>query len=112
MTSESTRFLGQPRLTKWMLRAIVRLSSLSAGALARELHPADEAIEEVERVVRPGRRLGGVLDREAVVLGRDLDAAGGEVLDGLVGPAVPELELVGLGAEGEGEELVAEADAE
>ena len=35
-----------------------------------------------------------------------------EVLDGLVAAAVAELELVGAAADGEAEELVAEADAE
>ena len=59
----------------------------------------------------PGLEAGGV-DGEAVVLAGDLDASGEGVEDGLVGAAVAELELVGGGAEGEGEELVAQADAE
>ncbi len=49
---------------------------------------------------------------EAVVLAGDLDALGGDVQDGVVGAAVPELELVGPGAQGEGQELVPEADPE
>src|SRR5262249_6556196 len=52
------------------------------------------------------------IDAEAVVLRGDLDAPGGEVLHRLVRAAVAEFELVGLAAEGQGEELVAEADAE
>jgi hypothetical protein len=55
---------------------------------------------------------GRGVDAEAVVLGGDFDAAGGFVADGVVAAAVAELELVGSGAEGEGEELMAEADAE
>ena len=49
---------------------------------------------------------------EAVVLGGDEDFACGEVFDGLVGAAVAEFEFVGFSAEGVGEDLVAEADAE
>ena len=52
------------------------------------------------------------IDGEAVVLRGDLDAAGAEVFDRMVAAAVAELELVGLAAEGQAEELVAEADAE
>jgi len=49
---------------------------------------------------------------EAVVLGGDGDRAGGEVLDWLVSAAVAEFEFEGAAAEGVGEDLVAEADAE
>jgi len=42
-----------------------------------------------------------------VVLAGDFDLARLEIFDGMVGAAVSELELVGLGAEGEGEDLVA-----
>ena len=52
------------------------------------------------------------IDAEAVVLAGDFDLAGLEILDGVVGAAVAKLELVSLGAEGESENLVAEADAE
>ena len=58
----------------------------------------------------PGDAL--VLDREAVVLGGDLDDAGAQVLDRVVGAAVAELELEGLHAERLRQELVPEADAE
>ena len=49
---------------------------------------------------------------EAVVLRGDGDAAGGEVLDRVVGAAVPERELEGLQAGRAREQLVAEADSE
>ena len=49
--------------------------------------------------------------REAVVLAGDLDAAGGEVLDRVVGAAVAERQLVGLQADRAAQQLVAEADA-
>src|SRR5437870_3911858 len=63
------------------------------------------------------RHLGAAAERlrvdgEAVVLRRDLDLAGGEVLDRLVPPVVPELELERPPAEREAHDLVAEADAE
>ena len=57
-----------------------------------------------------GQRVG--IDREAVVLAGDRDRAGGEVLDRLVAAVVAELELAGLAAQREPEQLVAEADAE
>ena len=60
----------------------------------------------------PGRAQRVGVDREAVVLGADLDLAGREVLAGLVAAVVAELELVRLAAEREAEDLVAEADAE
>ena len=49
---------------------------------------------------------------ETVVLGGDGNLAGLEVLHRLVGPAVAELELEGLAAEGQAHELVAETNAE
>ena len=49
---------------------------------------------------------------EAVVLAGDGDGAVAEVFDGVVPAAVAELELVGLSAEGVGEDLGAETDAE
>ena len=52
------------------------------------------------------------VDREAVVVGGDLDLAGGQILDRLVDAAVSELELVGAEAECAAEQLVAKADAE
>ena len=52
------------------------------------------------------------VDRIAVVLGADRDAARREILAGLVAAVVTELELRRRAAEGEAEDLVAEADAE
>ena len=57
-----------------------------------------------------GQRIG--IDGEAVVLGGDGDFAGAQILDRLVAAAVAELQLEGRAAEGVGEDLVAEADAE
>src|SRR5215203_2794216 len=51
-------------------------------------------------------------DREAVVLRGDRDALRAQVLDRVVGAAVAEGELERLEADGAGEQLVAEADAE
>src|ERR687898_1778723 len=49
------------------------------------------------------------VDREAVVLRRDLDAAGVEELDRVIGTAVAELQLVGAAAHREPHHLVPEA---
>ena len=54
------------------------------------------------------RGVGG----EAVVLGGDGDLAGFQVFDGLIAAAVAELEFKGGAADGVGDHLVAEADAE
>src|SRR5439155_24089638 len=52
------------------------------------------------------------IDGEAVVLGRDLDLAGAQILDRMIGSSVPELELERLPAARQAEDLVSEADAE
>ena len=62
------------------------------------------------RDLRAGHGL--VADGEAVVLRRDLDDAGTQVLDRVVGAPVTELELEGLEAERLRQELVPQADAE
>lgn len=51
------------------------------------------------------------VDREPVVVGGDLDLAGGHVTHRLIDAVMAELELVGIEAERTSEELVAEADA-
>ena len=51
-------------------------------------------------------------DREAVVLAGDLDLAGGQVLDRVVGAVMAEGHLLGAPAQRQPEHLVAEADAE
>ena len=61
---------------------------------------------DVVRVERIG------IDREAVVVRGDFDALGELVHHGMVGAAVAELQLVGLAAQREAEDLMAEADAE
>src|SRR5271155_2334022 len=52
------------------------------------------------------------VNAKAMILRGDLDAARGEILYGLVGPSMTELELVGLRSERSGQELVTEANAE
>ena len=61
---------------------------------------------------RSGSPPSGPADGEAVVLGGDVDPAGLEVLDRVVGAAVAEGELEGLEPDRPAEELVAEADAD
>ena len=57
-----------------------------------------------------GQRLGN--DAEPVVLRSDLDLAGRQVLDRLVGTTVAALHLAGLAAQRERQHLMSEADAE
>ena len=98
-----------------------------AGARLGQPQALDGAVVEVEvgqlggaevglpahRAVAVDRALAARAEHgEAVVLARDLDAAGLEVLDRVVGAAVAEAQLVGLEADGAAEQLVAEADAE
>src|SRR5688500_7534324 len=52
------------------------------------------------------------IDREAMVLRRDLDLARREIFDRMIEPAMAELELERRRAERETEKLMAEADAE
>ena len=54
----------------------------------------------------------GVRHREAVVLAGDLDLAGGQVLDRVVGAVMAERHLLGPAAQRQPQHLVAEADAE
>src|SRR2546425_669499 len=61
----------------------------------------------------PPRALDGRgVDGEAVILRRDLDPAGREVLHRMVRAVVTERQLVGPAAGGEAQDLVAEANAE
>src|ERR687892_1396016 len=87
------------------------------------LHAEDRQLAVVESLTRgvvqvqvgrlPATRSHrGGIDREVVVLGGDLDAPGGEVAHGVVGPVVAERQLVGTTAGGEADDLVSEADAE
>src|SRR3546814_9500046 len=79
--------------------------ALDRDALVGAVEEGDVALDHTL-----GQRRG--IDHEAVVLAGDLDLAGGEVLHRVVGATVAALHLGGLGAEGEREDLVAEADAE
>ena len=76
------------------------------------LQTLDRAVVQVEvrhfDVVRHRCRIDG----KPVILRRDLDLAGSQLLDGMVRAAVPELQLEGLRAHRQAEDLVAEADAE
>ena len=71
--------------------------------LVVQIDVRDVDLVEVERV--------GV-DREAVIVRRDLDLLRELVAHRMVGAAMSEFQLVGFAAEGEAEQLVAEADAE
>ena len=51
-------------------------------------------------------------DRKAVILRGDLDLAGPQFLDRVIRAAMAELQLEGLAADGQPEDLMAEADAE
>ena len=57
-------------------------------------------------------RQAGVGDREAVVLAGDLDLAGGQVLDRVVGAVMAHGHLLGAAAQRQAQHLMAEADAE
>src|SRR5438552_3743452 len=71
MTSVSTRFLGHPKLTKWMVRA-TRSRSLAD-------HFGYETLEEIERVVGPRGGFGVILNAEGVRFGRGQSFAGAVV---------------------------------
>src|SRR6478735_9693181 len=90
----------------------------AAGGDVEQADPFDRAVVEVHVGELGLAELGlddlaGLaLDREAVVLRRDRDPSGPEVLDRVVGAAVAERQLERLQAGGPGQQLVAEADAE
>ncbi len=79
--------------------------SLSADALDRAVE--QRAVGDLDR-----SRQVAVGDREAMVLAGDLDLAGGQVLDRMVGAVVAERHLLGAAAQRQAEHLVAEADPE
>src|SRR5258706_12092500 len=86
-------------------------------ALEAEGHPigARDALQAPvkERAVRRDQilRQARFVDRESVVLARDQDAPGGQLLHGVIGPMVPELHLHRAGAAGEREQLMSQADS-
>src|ERR1700689_1515919 len=53
-----------------------------------------------------------VVDREAVVLRRDLDAPRAQIHHRMIGAMMAEVELVGLAAERQPKQLMSETDAE
>ena len=74
--------------------------------------PFDRAVVQIEvRHLHVARQRFGI-DRKAVVLRRDLDLSGLEKFHRMIRAAVAELQLEGLAAEREPENLMAEADAE
>src|SRR3989449_11462336 len=76
-------------------------------------HAFDGAVVQIQVRHLELRTWEGVgIDREAVVLRRDVDAPRAKVFDGLVPAAVPEFQLERRPSEGEGQQLVAEADPE
>src|SRR5262249_12981823 len=100
------------------VRAVVRAGRCFRVVLDAEdgvllvAHALEGAVVEVDvRRLDVGGEGGGG-GGENVVLGRDLDAAGGAVEDGLVGAAMAELEFERLRSEGQAEQLMAETDAE
>src|SRR5712691_1187222 len=76
-------------------------------------HAFHGAVVQIEvRHFELGTWEGVGIDREAVVLRRDVDASRTKILDGLVPAAVPKFQLERRPSEGEGQKLVAEADPE
>ena len=74
--------------------------------------PFDGTVIEIEvRDLDVGRQRLRI-DRKPVVLRSDLDLAGLELLDRMVGAAMPELQLVGISTHRERQDLVAKTDAE
>ena len=68
------------------------------GRLLAVAQPFDGAVEQ--RQMRDFQGVGKAvrIDDEAVVLAGNLDTAGGEVLDRMIGAAMAEFELEGFGA--------------
>src|SRR4029077_5277614 len=77
-----------------------------------ELRLAEVRLPANRLVALDGLVAAGAQDREAMILRGDVDPARLQVLDRMVGAAMPEGELVGLEADGATEQLVAEADAD
>src|SRR2546429_6563293 len=76
-------------------------------------HALHGAVVQIQmRHLELGTWEGAGIDREAVVLRCDMDASRAKVFDGLVPAAVPKFQLERPSPEGEGQELVAEADPE
>src|SRR5688572_443049 len=80
--------------------------------LGRVTEALDGSIVEIE--VRDAHipRQGLGIHRETVILGRDFNLAGAEILDRMVCAAMSELQLEGLAANRQSEDLVPQTDAE
>src|ERR1700752_4304627 len=86
-----------------------RMSLEAERRAVLEGNPLERAVEQ-RAVCRLHRlRERALIDREAVILAGDVDAARLELLHRVVGAVVAELHLHGARAGGESEELVAEA---
>ena len=92
-------------------RQVERLQALDDVVVEVDVADHDPAVAAAV-VRRDGLAVERCVDREAVVVGRDLDLARGAVHDRLVHAAVAVAQLVGAVAERAAEELVAVADAE
>src|SRR6266498_3417677 len=75
-------------------------------------HALNRAVVQVQMGHFDRVRQAVGIDREAVVLGGDLDLLRGQVHHRLIAAAVAEFELVRLAAKRQGQELMPEADAE
>src|SRR5262249_48359787 len=80
--------------------------------LAGDLEALDRAVVQVDLSHPAGGGERGGVDREAVVLAGDQNLPRRQVLNRLVAAMMAEAQLVGRAAQGEPQELVAEADAE
>ena len=79
---------------------------------ALDLQALERAVEERRVGLDHAGGQGLPVDDEAVVLAGDRHPAGFQVLDRMVGAPVPEVHLEGPGAQRQGQNLVAQADAE
>src|SRR5262249_16886168 len=73
-------------------------------------HTFDSAVVQVDMRRLESVRHGVWVDGEAVIFRRDQDTFGAQITDRLIAPMVPKFELEGLGAAGQREELMPEAD--
>src|SRR6516162_7390118 len=79
---------------------------------ALDANPAIRAVEERDVSLLHALRQRLAVDREAVIHRYDLDLAGFQVLDRMIGAVMALRHLSGLAAEREPQHLMAKADAE
>src|SRR6266702_4429809 len=113
------RALLVPHQIRKPLEQIMRVARAGRGfrvVLHRENRPAIEldaaigAVEQRDVGLRCALRQRLLVHGKAVVHRGDLDLAGGLVLHGMIGAVMALMHLHGLGADGEAEHLVAEAN--